>query len=87
MHCLPGQCHVLCQCNLLQLLWGVYVCLGSSVECPISTILDWIILKEVTLSLSWSCLGPMSTLLFLLVGCFHVLGSKYSLSLISVPRV
>ena len=25
MHCLLGQCHLLCQHNLLQLLWGQYL--------------------------------------------------------------
>ena len=29
----------------------VFVCLGSFVECPIDTILEWIVLKEVILFL------------------------------------
>ena len=56
-------------------------------EYPISAILELVVLKDVMLSLTWSCLGPMSILLSLLVSFCGVLGSKYSLSLISVPRV
>ena len=36
-------------------------------EGPFGAILEWIILKEVMLSFSWSCLGSMSALLSLLM--------------------
>ena len=45
-------------------------------ECPISAILECIVLKEVTLSLSWSFQSAMLALFSLLMSYFGVLESE-----------
>ena len=46
---------------------AIFLCLGNSVECPIHAILEYILQKEVILSLSW-VLSECYVIFIVLVG-------------------